>query len=173
MCRRALSSAVRGARFRTPESACARRAPKLERDRPLPARPGKCKFLVYFSGVHYWTRMTAIELARFLESFRYATSSEAVLQEGIAEALGRAGVAFEREVELLPGDRIDFLAGPIGVEIKLAAGLSQVTRQLHRYAQSTRISELLLVTGSVRLARVPRSLNDKPVHVAALLGGLV
>jgi len=115
----------------------------------------------------------AIELARYLESFRYATSSEAALQEGIAESLRRAGLAFEREVELLPGDRIDFLAGPIGVEVKLTAGLSPVTRQLHRYAQSARVTELLLVTSSLRLARVPRFLNRKPVHVAALLGGLV
>jgi hypothetical protein len=48
-----------------------------------------------------------------------------------------------------------------------------VTRQLHRYAKSARISELLLVTNSVRLARVPPYLQGKPIHVAALFGGIL
>lgn len=117
--------------------------------------------------------MTAADLARFLESFRYVSASEATLQDGIAESLTRAGLAFEREVELAPGDRIDFLAGELGVEVKVRGGLSEVTRQLHRYARSPRVRELLLVTNSVRLARVPRLLADKQIHVAALLGGLV
>ena len=117
--------------------------------------------------------MTAIELARFLESFRYSADSEASLQQGVAESLARAGVEFEREVELVPGDRIDFLAGNVGLEVKVKGGLSEVTRQLHRYARSPRVAELLLVTNSLRLVRVPARLQKKPVHVAALLGGLV
>src|SRR5262245_17902478 len=114
--------------------------------------------------------MNAQSLARYLESFRYAAPTEASLQEGIAESLRRAGLAFEREVELWPGSRIDFMAGAIGVEIKIKGGLSEVTRQLHRYAQSPKVEELLLVTNSLKLARVPESLGHKPVHVAALLG---
>ena len=95
------------------------------------------------------------------------------LQEGVAASLAEAGLGFEREVELAPGDRIDFLAGTVGVEVKLTGGLSEVTRQLHRYARSARIQELLLVTNAVRLARVPASLQGKPIHVAALFGGIL
>jgi len=121
----------------------------------------------------YQARMTALELALYLESFRYDSGSEAALQDGVAQSLEKAGLSFEREVELAPGDRIDFLAGAVGVEVKLTGGLSEVTRQLHRYAKSERIQELLLVTNSVRLARVPEALQGKPIHVAALLGGIV
>ena len=117
--------------------------------------------------------MTALELARFLESFRYTAGSEAHLQDGIAESMSLAGLRFEREVELARGDRIDFLAGDLGVEVKVKGGLSEVTRQLHRYAQSPRIAQLLLVTNALKLARVPKSLHDKPVHVAALFGGIL
>jgi hypothetical protein len=117
--------------------------------------------------------MTALELALYLESFRYDSGSEAALQEGVAASLAKAGLGFEREVELAAGDRIDFLAGTVGVEVKVSGGLSEVTRQLHRYAKSERIQELLLVTNSVRLARVPASLQGKPIHVAALFGGIL
>jgi acyl-CoA thioesterase FadM len=104
-----------------------------------------------------------------LESRRFDLSSEQAVQEGVAAVLREAGVDFKREVRLGPGSVIDFLVGELGVEVKLKSSLSAVTRQLHRYAQVTRVGSLLLVTAQLRLCRVPTSLNGKPVAVAALV----
>lgn len=98
--------------------------------------------------------------------------TEAVLQEVIAAAFTEAGIPFEREVCLSAKDRIDFLCGgELGVEVKIDGGISDVTRQLHRYAQSERITRLILVSTRLRLLTIPRALNGKPVDFVHLAGG--
>lgn len=113
----------------------------------------------------------ASSLATLIESAIPASyESEERCQAAIAAALQAAGVAFEREVRLSDRDRIDFMVGSVGVEVKLDGSLSALTRQLHRYAQSDRVESLLVVTTRARLARVPQSLNGKRVVVALRLG---
>lgn len=68
------------------------------------------------------------------------------MQSDIAFALTTEEVPFEREVAFGPRDRIDFLVGTVGVECKVAGSANQVMRQLSRYAESDRITELVLVT---------------------------
>ena len=97
------------------------------------------------------------------------TSSEVALQNRIEEILQEADIDHKREVELGPGDRIDFLAGTVGIEIKLQAPVTKVMRQLHRYAQSGLIEELLLVTTHPRLSLVPKKFNGKPIRVLVLI----
>ena len=105
-----------------------------------------------------------------IRSRRYAYTSEAELQEGIERVLIEEGIAYEREVALSPGDRIDFLVGEgIGVEVKIDGSISALTRQIHRYAQHDRISSLVVVTSRSRLANLPSSMNEKTVRVVHLI----
>lgn len=108
---------------------------------------------------------------RVLRANAFTFGNEAELQAGIATALQSGGVAFDREVVLGVGDRIDFVVGSIGVEVKLKASTNAVIRQLHRYAQVEALSSLLLVTSSLRLASaVPHELNGKTVAVFCIAG---
>ncbi len=107
-----------------------------------------------------------------LERVRLPAATEAALQEAIASSFRAAGIAFEREVSLSSKDRIDFLVeGRVGLEVKIVGGLSEVTRQLHRYAQSERIEALILVTTRMRHRALERELNGKTVDVVHLIGG--
>lgn len=100
------------------------------------------------------------------------TTVEALLQEQIAAALAAAALPFSREVHLSKKDRIDFLCGgALGLEVKVDGGVSDVTRQLHRYAQSERIARLVLVSTRMRLLTIPRELNGKRVDFIHLAGG--
>lgn len=96
---------------------------------------------------------------------------EAELHERIHRALDELGPV-EREVRLDAHDRIDFLtASGIGVEVKVDGSLSEVTRQLHRYAQHDRIRALVLATTKAKHIPVPRELSGKPVCVVHMTGG--
>lgn len=118
--------------------------------------------------------MTAGELAEVLMSHTFRSTSEVELQEGIQLVLAGRDIVFEREVDLGRKDRIDFVVAPrIGLEVKIRAGLSEVTRQLHRYAQSDQLDTIVFVTTSSRLCSLlPRTLNGKPI-VFASLGGVL
>jgi hypothetical protein len=117
--------------------------------------------------------MSVEDLRVLLASRRFRYDSELQLQDGIASVLAEAKVDFQREVELGRRDRIDFLVAPrIGVEVKVKSGVSELTRQLHRYAQSSDIDCLMLVSSSLRLCHaIPRELNGKRVVACALNGG--
>jgi len=116
--------------------------------------------------------LTSALVLQALAGKRFIESDEASFQNGIALAFESAGIAFQREVRLSERDRVDFLVGRIAVEAKIDGSLSQVTRQLHRYAQSELIDELVLVTTRLRHARMPDRMNGKPVAVFATMGGL-
>lgn len=77
---------------------------------------------------------------------RYWFANEFELHEGVAGVLTDAGIVFEREVVLSPRDRIDFLAGSTGIEVKVKGSAPLVLAQLIRYAHSDVIDRLVLVT---------------------------
>jgi hypothetical protein len=112
-------------------------------------------------------------IAACLRRSRYAFTTEEDLQQGIASALQAAKIDAFREFEVAAGSRIDFfIGGGIGIEVKIRAALSALTRQLHRYAQSSHIEALILATPSLRLARgVPSSLCGKPIVCVVIDGG--
>lgn len=108
-----------------------------------------------------------------IESLRgFVPSDEADLGDQIAKRLVAQGVEFEREVWLNDTDRIDFLVGDVGLELKLKGPVSSVTRQLMRYAQSNRVASLVLVTTRFGHKAVPRELAKKTVVVAVVGGWL-
>jgi hypothetical protein len=141
----------------------------------------------------------AVERAVRTRRFRY--SNEADLQRGLAQAFEADGLVFEREVEIggdgerfessMTGmdlaiaeaewklrrrgrDRVDFLVGQcVAVEVKVDGSIGEVTRQLHRYAQSVRVLALVLISTKTRLDNLPAQLNGKPLRVAVLPGGFL
>lgn len=94
------------------------------------------------------------------------TDCENNLQADIAYLLGSMGIEFRREVALNSKDRIDFVAGKIGIEAKVDGSHDQVLRQLSRYAQSDSIESILLVTRrSVHRRMDGTELNGKKIYV--------
>lgn len=90
--------------------------------------------------------MTHEQILALLSAHVIPFGTEAVMQETIARILHTGGVEFTREVALSPRDRIDFTAGRIGIECKVAGGRANVLEQLLRYAGSSAIDSLILVT---------------------------
>lgn len=111
-------------------------------------------------------------IVRTLSACRFRFTSEAELQNGIGRALTDARLLFAREVTLSEGDRIDFLVGRCGVEVKILGSAAEILRQLHRYAQSERVDSLVLVTSLMRHRTMPAEMNAKPVTVLHLLGSV-
>lgn len=113
------------------------------------------------------------EVIKALSGVRFCGSSEDELQAGLAEILDAAGIEHKREVPLTGRDRIDFLtADGVGIEVKVKGGLQELTRQIHRYAQSERVTAIVVVSTKLQHARLPAELNGKPVasvHVGGFL----
>lgn len=112
--------------------------------------------------------MSAEEIRKALEGYKFQYADEMQLQEGIANALAGSKISFVREVRLTPQDRIDFMVEKTGIEVKVGHPLASVMRQIHRYMQSDGIGELLLVTNRCRHAIIPKFVNGKPVEVLFL-----
>lgn len=110
------------------------------------------------------------QVAAVIKAARYRYADEAQLQEGIAAALAEAGIPAVREVPLTSADKIDLMAGRVGIEVKIGGQPAAVTRQLRRYAASPEVGELILVTTRVSHRSVPREIGGKPVHVVLLSG---
>lgn len=111
-------------------------------------------------------------LARLIGSTVFRFSGERGLQDGIESLFTKKGIAYSREVILSPRDRVDFLVGRIGVEVKVDSSLSVVQRQLWRYAGDERVESLLLVTTRAKHKLMPSELLGKPVLVAHLLASV-
>lgn len=118
--------------------------------------------------------MPEAEIRRILAALarrRFTFKTEEDLYPLLAEVFEGAGLAYRKQAQLSPEDRIDFMLGTVGVEVKVKGGLAEVTRQLHRYAQHESVSGLVLVTSKARHTGVPSWLNNKPVAVHPLFVG--
>lgn len=106
-----------------------------------------------------------------VNAWQYNHDDEYQLQDGIAAALDAAGIPYTREHRLTTKDRVDFLAGNVGIEVKVAGDKLALARQLQRYAHHPDIEHLVVVT----TRRAHRGVHDAvfdgvPVHVVHLLG---
>ncbi|MCW3018550.1 MAG: hypothetical protein JWN10_858 [Solirubrobacterales bacterium] len=110
-------------------------------------------------------RRGASEIVMALGGYRLKFVSESDLHDAVAWVLDNAFIEFEREVILGPRDRIDLLAGTVGIEIKVGGSSAALEQQLARYAMSDRVSALVVVTSCSRHASIARSFNDKPVSL--------
>ncbi len=90
-------------------------------------------------------------IASVIGANRYDCTDEYRMQDGIAQALTAAVITHEREFILSTNDRIDFMAGDIGIECKVDGSAVPVARQLFRYLAQPRVAGLILVTSRARL----------------------
>lgn len=96
---------------------------------------------------------------------RLPMSDEKVLQVAIERLFRDNGVAVEREVKVA-GGIIDFLAGNVGIEVKIEGPAREVHRQLTGYAAEPRIEHLVLVAAFP--CSMPPVIGDKPCTVVNL-----
>lgn len=121
-------------------------------------------------------------LARTLGGYRFRFVSETELQDGIAKALARESIAFDKEMTLprvegvrtMAGmkDRPDFMINGIAVEVKIKGGLSAMLRQMARYAEHPQVHGVLAIGTPRWLSELPASLSSKPVLGCRLLTSL-
>lgn len=104
-----------------------------------------------------------------LEGNRFRFTTEADLQEGIAGALVTEDLWFVREHVLGPHDRVDFWVGAsIALEVKIDGSLSEITRQVHRYAQHADVKAIVLATSRRLHDHLPDEISGKPVRVVVV-----
>jgi hypothetical protein len=112
-------------------------------------------------------------LAKAISASRFHYPSEATLQRGVAELLTELKLDFKSEFVLTPQDRIDFLVGDVGIEVKIEGALAGVTRQLWRYAECPEINHLILVTTRHIHQNLPEEILGKPLYVVYLLNSIL
>ena len=96
-----------------------------------------------------------------------AQPEEYDIHAAVADALSAAGLAFIHEYRLGPRNRIDFLVGRVGIEVKKGRpATSDLTRQLRRYLAADALDGLIVVTQ--RVTAVPGVICAKPVILVSL-----
>jgi len=105
-------------------------------------------------------------ITKLIQSRRFSLSDEKKLQGEIEEEFVSAGVGYRREVRLDDRNIIDFMIGPIGIEVKIKGARLNIFRQIERYAAFGDVEKLLLVT-NVPMG-MPELVKGKPIHVLNL-----
>lgn len=112
-------------------------------------------------------------LCKVFSAYRYNFQDENTLQEGMAVALARNAIAFEREVRLDAKNRPDFMVGAVAIEVKIKGTFAQFLRQAHRYLALEQISALIVVGTPKWMPAVPNTLLGKPVYTVRLMSSLL
>lgn len=105
--------------------------------------------------------MAAPEIIAALAGLRFDLADEAVCQRQMAEALDAAGIDHRREVVIGPRERIDFLVGGIGIEVKLRGAKRAIFEQCLRYCRCEEVKALILASN--KTMGLPAELEGKPV----------
>lgn len=96
--------------------------------------------------------------------------NEIDLQDDIERLLKEARCPYSREHRFSKRDIVDFLVADIAVEVKIDGSVTEITRQLHRYAQHECVRALVLITTRARHHSVPTVLRNKRIEVVYLVG---
>ena len=105
-------------------------------------------------------------IVKALAGHRFDVGCESTLQGQIAEVFRAAGIDFQREVRLSSSERIDFMVGGIGIEVKIDGQAKAIFRQCERYCAFDQVDALLLVTN--RSMGLPAEIEGKPCYVHML-----
>lgn len=118
--------------------------------------------------------MNLHSLETLLSSYRFRFSSERDLQNGIDEVLQKSGFSYRREFSLDISDRPDFLVhGGIAIEVKIKGSVSELIRQISRYATHNDVRSILVVGTPHWIPRVPEIIKEKQVRSLRLMGSLL
>lgn len=112
--------------------------------------------------------LTLDKIVGAIRSHRFSYANEDELQEGLATVIANAGLEPVREVRLNGRDRIDILVERVGIEVKVAGGVTHPWDQLKRYAECEEIDALVLVTS--RWYTLPDEVGGKPLATVSLAG---
>jgi len=89
------------------------------------------------------------------------------IHNAIARALDAADIHYIHEHKLLPGRRIDFACGRIGIEVKKSRPVaSRLREQLRRYLEETELECVIVVMQ--KPCALPKTICNKPVYIVAL-----
>lgn len=92
---------------------------------------------------------------------------ESRLAEDVRLVLAQAGLRATIEAELTEG-RVDLRVQGTAVELKVRGSAERVLAQLVRYARDPTVVDVVLVTTSAKLRRMPSAVEGKPLHVVYL-----
>ena len=96
-----------------------------------------------------------------------AQPEERDIHAAVAEALAGAGLEYAHEYRLGPRNRIDFLVGRVGIEVKKGRpAASRLVAQLRRYLESDALDGAIVVTQ--RATALPDTICGKPVCQVSL-----
>lgn len=112
----------------------------------------------------------AARIVTAIHAAKVNISTEEAAQRDIASALARAGFEAQREVRLTSTERIDFMVGAVGIEVKVKHSKRDILRQLERYAALSEIRALVLATGRSWPGAI-RQVGSVPLAVADLSRG--
>lgn len=85
----------------------------------------------------------------------------------VARVLDAAGIEYIHECPLMPGRRIDFACGSIGIEVKKSRpDARRLREQLQRYLEQTQLTAVIVVMQ--KPCALPERICGKPVRVVAL-----
>jgi hypothetical protein len=111
-------------------------------------------------------------ICTLLRGYRFSCTREAELQDAIERVLVEAGYPVVREKRLSRKDRPDFDVEGVSIEVKVDGSLTEVGRQLFRYAEHTAVQVLVLVTTRSSHTRVPDTICGKPCRLVHIVGAL-
>lgn len=124
------------------------------------------------AGVYGWgmdeIRATPETVCALLDQRAITVGAERDLHSAVADVFADAGLGARSEVALGPHERIDFLVGGVGVELKTQGSAVAAFSQLQRYAHHDQVSSLLLVTTRSDHASIPPVVGGKPCRVHVL-----
>lgn len=113
----------------------------------------------------------AADVVSLLKRYRFNFTNEDELHRGIADVFTKNGVTFVHEKILSKKDRIDFLIGGVGIEIKVKGSPSAVARQVIDYLKYDEISEIILVTSRGMAAEYLREVvSEKKITILDISG---
>lgn len=111
----------------------------------------------------------ASDIIRAIQRGRFDLSNEKACQAEMFDWLADAfpGLAVLREYPIGSGTIADFLIETVAIEVKMnRADAPATVRQLKRYAESSLVETILLVTN--RAMSIPAQISGKPVQVISL-----
>lgn len=106
-------------------------------------------------------------LAAILGGRRYRYRDEATLHDALSAVLDEALIEHEHEVRI-EGGRIDFVAGQVGIEVKIKGSVEVLRRQLEGYSAERDLTDLLVVTTRPAHRAVPDRIGDKRIRVVSI-----